>query len=636
MSAATPVRSAAMRPPSTDDVHVDTYAAHLLDLLTACTDLSSGSDEVELACNGWHDTYHLSTSRANVLRALDVPADAIVLELGARAGAVTRHLGETTAAVDAIEPDPALAALAAHRCADLPSVAVHVGWIDEVPAEPCYDLIVAIDVLGEVQRRGGDLTSFVQRCRQLLTPTGVLVLGVDNTDGVRFVAGDAAPALEPLGRRVPRASRDELDDAMRAAGLTSTILGAFPDHRSARTVLDVDELGALDPGLLTALPNFPSAPYDGPRAADHAEQRLWSDAVAAGTGRESANGLVVVASAAGPAIAAAAIYWSMGRRAALSATNRILQSGDGPVVERRPTFPDLPPSEGPLHLRAYTEPLMRGVPLTQALSDSHDLDQVRGLLRAWSSLVDRTTSDELPVDWDLIPRNVLVLDNGELIAFDQEWVLEPTPAAADLIRRRGSFWLAYDLVTSRRPAWLPGATIGESADVLLRLAQPEAPANWLRTFFDHESIHMSHIWPTTARHTQPTRARRERNSVSSLSNMIPPEESGSAETADTSQTLRDVVESLSSANAELRAESEELRLEQRRMALNHRDHTVGLMAQNEALRDRLVRAQQESRRHKERAARLQTQLKALRESTSWRVGSRLVRPLAPLGRKRRR
>lgn len=638
MAAATPVRSATLRPPSTDDIGVGSYAAHLLDVLATCTDLSSGSDEVELATHGWHDTYHLSTARANVLRALDVPAEAVVLELGARAGALTRHLGETSAAVDAIEPDPGLGAVAAHRCADLASVAVHIGWIDDVPAEPCYDLVVAIDVLDEVQRRGGDLTSFVERCRSLLTPRGILVLAVDNTHGVRFLAGDATPALEPKDRdRVPRASLDEVDHAVRAAGLTPTILGAFPDHRSARTVFEPDALAALAPSLLTALPSFPSAPYDGPRAADSAEEHLWAAAVAAGTARESTNGLVVVATADGQDLAATATYWSMGRRAAVSATNRILSGdGSGPVVERRRTFPDRPAVDGPLQLRSYTEPLLHGTLLTQALADCSDLDHARELLRSWSSLVDRTTSDERPVDWDLIPRNVLVLDDGGMVAFDQEWVLVPTPDAADLVRRRGCFWLAYDLVTSRRPAWLLGTTIGESADFLLRLVQPDAPGDWHRTFFDHESTHMSHIWPTSPRRTQPARARRERNNVSSLSNTIPPEDSGPGETAGTPQSLRDVVESLSAANAALRAENEALRFEQRRTALSHRDHTVGLVAQTEALRDRLVRAQQEARRHKERALRLQTQLTALKESTSWRVGTRLVTPVARLGRNRRR
>ncbi|MCD9196761.1 methyltransferase domain-containing protein [Aeromicrobium wangtongii] len=638
MTAATPLSSATLRSPSQDDVDAGSHAAHLLDLLRSCTDLSTASDEIELACTTWHERYHLSTVRANILRALPPHGDAIVLEVGARAGAVTRHLGETSAMVDAIEPDPALAAVVAHRCSDLPSVDVRVGWIDDVPTEPRYDLIVAVDVLGEVQRRGADLASFIQQCRSLLTPGGRLVLAVDNTDGVRFLAGDATPTLAPSGDdRLPRASRDEIERAVRGAGMTSVVLGAFPDHRTARTLLDVERLEALAPSMLRVLPSFPSPTYDGPRANDTAEGRLWSAAVDAGTAGESVNGFVAIASAAEPALPAAATFWSLGRRASLSATNRVLPGdGSGPVVERSLTFPDAPPVDGPLRLRPHTEPLMRGTPLTQALADCTDLDAARDLIRGWSSLVERSTSDQQPVPWDLIPRNVLIREDGELAAFDQEWELEPTPAAGDLVRRRGAFWLAYDLVTSRRPVWLCGTTIGESADFLLRLAQPDAPADWLRTFFDQESIHMSHVWPTTPRHPQPARARRERNSVSSLSNMIPPEDSGSVESADTPQTLREVVESLSAANADLRAENEALRFEQRRMALTHRDHTVGLVAQLEALRDRLARAQRESRRHKERALRLQEQLTSVKASTSWRVGSQVVRPFAPLGRKRRR
>ena len=124
----------------------------LLEIVSAASDLSSSSLELAAAATDWGTTYSLAPTRANVIRALDLPPDAKVLEIGCGCGPITRYLGEQCAVVDAVEPMPARAAVARSRSRDLPSVEVYVGTLDDVPAVPTYDVVVVIGVLEYVGR----------------------------------------------------------------------------------------------------------------------------------------------------------------------------------------------------------------------------------------------------------------------------------------------------------------------------------------------------------------------------------------------------------------------------------------------------------------------------------------------------
>ena len=62
-------------------------------MIRDASDLSSMSDELAAQATSWAERYHLATSRANLLRPFALPNDAVVLEIGAGCGAITRSLG---------------------------------------------------------------------------------------------------------------------------------------------------------------------------------------------------------------------------------------------------------------------------------------------------------------------------------------------------------------------------------------------------------------------------------------------------------------------------------------------------------------------------------------------------------------
>jgi hypothetical protein len=72
----------------------DEVERRLLDIINNASDLSVLSDELKPHCTDWPSLYHLSSSRANILRPFEDDLIGDVLEIGAGCGAITRYLGE--------------------------------------------------------------------------------------------------------------------------------------------------------------------------------------------------------------------------------------------------------------------------------------------------------------------------------------------------------------------------------------------------------------------------------------------------------------------------------------------------------------------------------------------------------------
>ena len=83
------------------------------------------STELAAQVTDWPSLYHLSGSRANVLRPFaGLLEGKDVLEIGAGCGALTRYLGECGARVLALEGTPRRAAIARSRTRELDNVTV--------------------------------------------------------------------------------------------------------------------------------------------------------------------------------------------------------------------------------------------------------------------------------------------------------------------------------------------------------------------------------------------------------------------------------------------------------------------------------------------------------------------------------
>lgn len=218
------------------DYH-DGAEATLLRIVRSCEDRSSLSDELRALATDWPTEYHTSPARPNVLRAVDLPADARILEIGAGCGAVTRYLAETCRYVDALEPMAARAAVVAERTRECDNVNVMVGTVDDLHEVGPYDAVVINGVLeyvgGCTDSDRDEKQAFLTRTRSLLASGGVVLCAIENRLGAKYVVG--APedhtgipwdGVEGYTRRGPARTftRAELEALFRDAGFAQSRL----------------------------------------------------------------------------------------------------------------------------------------------------------------------------------------------------------------------------------------------------------------------------------------------------------------------------------------------------------------------------------------------------------------------------
>jgi SAM-dependent methyltransferase len=481
--------------------YLDGAEAGLIAKFAQVSDLSSTSDELAETAQGWAETYHLSTARANVVRCFDLPSGAKVLEIGAGCGAITRYLGEIGAIVDAVEPVPARAAVARARTADLPDVEVFIGSMDDVPAEPTYDVVIVIGVLEYVGAGTADprpYAAFLDGIRQRLVPGGTLLLAIENKLGVKYLAGspedhsgrifdgvEGYPGDDSPARTF---SRHELVRMLADAGLDAASYVAFPDYKMTRTVMATDVPDELA-SLLYRIPNFPSPDRGVARPKLFDERAAWRSAVQAGLAGDMGNSLVLVAHKGEPQSVCwpadrIATFFSDGRAARLTMRTTVVRTDDGASFAREPLVPNAQ-AEKLLITSAPPQPFAPGRDLLEALASGND-ERLRTLLTAWAALVRRTRRKRGAVSVDLVPHNLVVNDADELSVVDLEW--RPAPIAPEIVIERGIFWLATRLAEITRPSKWPGlTTIRDLAVHLGTRVELDPDGLWLDRFFRTEA-----------------------------------------------------------------------------------------------------------------------------------------------------
>lgn len=162
-------------------------------VIKEASDLSVLSTELRQYCIDWPSLYHLTGTRANIMRPFEaIYKNARVLEIGAGCGAITRYLGESGAHVLALEGSPRRAAIARSRTRDLDNVTVLAEKFDQFKCKEKFDVVTLIGVLEYANLfTPGDnpALSMLERVRQLLKPEGKLIIAIENQLGLKYFAG---------------------------------------------------------------------------------------------------------------------------------------------------------------------------------------------------------------------------------------------------------------------------------------------------------------------------------------------------------------------------------------------------------------------------------------------------------------
>jgi len=285
-------------------------------ILRSATDLSSNSLELQDHVHDWPSEYHLSSKRANLLRALNLQGVSRVLELGCGCGSISRYLGELEGVqVDAIEGSPNRAALAALRCRDQDNVTISTANFNDVQLpEDYYDLILYVGVTEYAGRFSSDqsdqaaLQNLLLMAKTACKESGVTLIAIENRLGLKYMLGakedhyaESFVGLDnyPNSTGIRTYNKSEWQQQIKIAGFTATqFLYPFPDYKIPTLIVhDQANIQQSDENneLGDALGQFRSRDYNSDFYCEN-EGRLWQSLNNAGTLGQHANSFLILLS----------------------------------------------------------------------------------------------------------------------------------------------------------------------------------------------------------------------------------------------------------------------------------------------------------------------------------------------------
>ncbi len=278
-------------------------------IIDQTSDLSVLSTELRQHCTDWPSLYHLSGSRANILRPFKASLSGDILEIGAGCGAITRYLGECGANILALEGSLRRAAIARARTADLENVTVLAERFDDFKCGQRFDVITLIGVLEYANMfTSGENAPLVmlERVRALLKPGGRLIIAIENQLGLKYFAGaledhlgQAMYGIEGRYRKdQPQTfGRKVLADMLGQAGFAATeFLAPFPDYKLPVSI--VTEEGLADKDFDAAAFAWQTVRRDWqlPEYGNFSLELAWPELFKNGLALDVANSFLIVAS----------------------------------------------------------------------------------------------------------------------------------------------------------------------------------------------------------------------------------------------------------------------------------------------------------------------------------------------------
>lgn len=274
-------------------------------------DISDDSSELMHAVKDWPSYYHLGMGRSNVLKSLELSANANILEFGSGCGTLTRYLGENFKLVDAAEGSSLRAQITRERCRDLKNVRVFCSNVKYVKFNPVYDVVTMIGFLEyapiyflDQQNAKESCLTLLKLAKTALKKFGILIIAIENKIGIKYWGG--APEDHtgkifdsihgyPSIRSPITFSKKEIKDLLKAAGFSHiSFYYCFPDYKFASTI--ISDIGYEKDFYLHNWIEVPFVSYNIPRIYTFHEGLAIKTLSKAGLLRQFANSFLVVAS----------------------------------------------------------------------------------------------------------------------------------------------------------------------------------------------------------------------------------------------------------------------------------------------------------------------------------------------------
>lgn len=443
----------------------DVTEKHIADVIAGAKDISVFSRDLAAQCTDWPSLYHLSGTRANILRPFQSKLkEANVLEIGAGCGAITRYLGECGSKVLALEGSPRRAAIARSRTRDLDNVTVVADRFDQFQCDCRFDVITLIGVLeyAALFTEGDNPTvTMLEQVRELLLPEGMLIIAIENQLGLKYFAGAAEdhtgePLLGIEGRystKGPRTfGRKVIASLLQQAGFNNQeFMAPFPDYKLPLSIITEHGLNCdtFDAAALC----WQNATRDPQLASSQlvfAPELVWQVVDANGLTLDLANSFLIAAYVSDElefdTSTLAYHYSTSGRHAAFCKETLFVKRGNDSIeLIYTPLSPELIRSaEGnyiqfniPARAKYIYGEILSLRLLKIVTKNNWEIKEIGDFLRLFLGIVEsylvkkgysasfKSLASPLPgTCFDVIPQNILCLPDGSYQIIDQEWILK--------------------------------------------------------------------------------------------------------------------------------------------------------------------------------------------------------------------
>lgn len=437
----------------------DEVEQRIASIINEVSDLSVLSSKLRQHCTDWPSLYHLSGTRANILRPFENDLHGDILEIGAGCGAITRYLGECGGNVLALEGSPRRAAIARARTRDLQNVTVVSDRFDLFSADQKFDAITLIGVLeyanlftpGE-----SPALNMLERVRALLKPEGKLFIAIENQLGLKYFAGAPEDHLgQPMYGIEGRYRNDQpqtfgrkiLTDLLKQAGFSNCdFLAPFPDYKLSVSIVTEHgfEAKKFDAGAL-AWQSVRRDPQLPPILA-FSPELVWPTLAQNGLALDLANSFLIVASSNKESnLESSTLAWHFTterKKEFCKITSFVQTEADGIEVRYKSLASALPrPVIGKLLKFAIQDRVsyVYGTPLSQEFirivtRDGWRIEELCILLRKYLDIVANVACAKWQIEelseptiklpgstFDCIPQNIITSTDGGAHIIDKEW-----------------------------------------------------------------------------------------------------------------------------------------------------------------------------------------------------------------------
>ncbi len=482
----------------------DEVETRIAQVIENAQDISVLSDELRQHCIDWPSLYHLSGSRANILRPFETDLKGDVLEIGAGCGAITRYIGECGGNVLALEGSQRRSTIARSRTRDLKNVTILCDKFDQFFVKKKFDVITLIGVLEYANLyTSGDnpATAMLKRAKSFLKPNGKLIIAIENQLGLKYFAGAVEDHIgEPMYGIEGRYRKDQpqtfgrkhLSTLLENSGFESVdYFAPLPDYKFPVSIIpeygfhcDRFDASALVIQSVRSDPQLPSVLAFSP-------ELVWPILTQNDLALDLANSFLIVANNSHQQITNnSVVAWHFTtdrKRKFCKKTSFWLRETLDVEVKYQLLSTHVHESTVDNLLRIALPEKAKyvlGKPLSNSLinvvsRDGWRAEDVGRLLKRYLDILSELVSIDgksLQIDHpefeisgnfiDAIPQNIIVTSNDKWHLIDQEWVYKSSIKAGYLVFR--ALWALFNTVTriGQAPTLAQKTTLGIIREIM--------------------------------------------------------------------------------------------------------------------------------------------------------------------------